>query len=109
MKLFRGTEPHEKAVENFKNNLALLNTFIGENKFMAGDELTIADISTANTFLILLLNDYKDLEEYPNVKAWRERLEQELPYYAEQNETLSGIYKQMFSSLLNNDSKQNDD
>ena len=83
--LFRGTEPTEQQRKNFDNSLKLLDTLIGSNNYVTGDDLTIADLSLFASTTMLGLNDYKDVEEYSNVKAWFQRLQKELPYYEEVN------------------------
>ena len=84
-KMYSGAEPTEQQVTNFKNNLKLLDTLIGDNKYVAGNELTIADLSIVATITTLAINDFKDLADAPNVKRWLDRLTKELPYYEEIN------------------------
>ena len=98
IKIFRGVEPHENAVKNFKNNFNVLNDFIGNNKYVAGNELTIADISYLATISSLAINDYKDLDEFPNVKNWFFRVQKELPYFEEINGKVPELLKQLIAS-----------
>ncbi|CAG2171953.1 unnamed protein product [Oppiella nova] len=98
IKIFRGVEPHENAVKNFKNNFNVLNDFIGNNKYVAGNELTIADISFLASLTVLAINDYKDLDEFPNVKNWFFRVQKELPYFDDVNGKVPELWKQMIAS-----------
>ena len=95
MPIFRGTEPTEQQLTNFKNNLKILDTLIGSNKYVAGNDLTIADLSVLASTTILEINDFKDLNEYPNIKRWFDKLRKELPYYEEVNGGVAETFRQM--------------
>jgi len=84
-KLLRGIEPTELQITTYHKNLQLLDTLIGDQKYVAGNELTIADLSVLATLGILVVNDYKDLDAVPHVKTWFKRMEKELSYYNEVN------------------------
>ena len=95
MKIFRGIEPTEQQVTNFKNNLKLLDQLLGNNKYAAGSDLTIADLSLLATLSVLIVNDYKDLtENAPNAKKYVDRLPKELPYYNEVNGGIGEAFKE---------------
>ncbi|XP_054159967.1 uncharacterized protein LOC128958177 [Oppia nitens] len=96
--LFRGEDPHPNAVKNYYNNLSVLNTYIGDNKYVAGDELTIADLSFLASLTMLSVNDYKDLEDYSNVKRWFNQLKNELPYFDEINGKVPQLMKELANS-----------
>ncbi|CAG2181654.1 unnamed protein product [Oppiella nova] len=98
MKIFRGVEPTESALKNFKKNFNVLNDFIGNNKYVAGNELTIADLSYLATISTLAINDYKDLDEFPNVKNWFFRVQKELPYFDDVNGKVPELWKQHSSA-----------
>lgn len=57
--MFSGaTKLDEKALKDFNEALDFLETFLGQNKYAAGDHLTIADISlvaSASTFVVSML------------------------------------------------------
>ncbi|CAG2114719.1 unnamed protein product, partial [Medioppia subpectinata] len=105
IKLFRGDDPHPNAVKNFHNNFTVLNNFIGDNKYVAGNELTIADISYLATLTPLSINDYKQLDDFPNVKNWFFRVQKELPYFEEVNGKVPQLFKQ-FTAAKNANSYQ---
>ena len=79
--------------------MKLLDTLIGDNKYVAGNELTIADLSVLASTTILEINDYKDLNDFPNVKAWFDRLRKELPYYEEVNGDLDKVFQQIIAAM----------
>lgn len=91
LKIFRGVEPAEDKVQALKNNLKLLDIFIGSNGYVSGDHLTIADISILAGATVFTVTDY-DLSDYPNVKDWFEKLRTELPYFAEINEKAGELF-----------------
>ncbi|XP_029036237.1 glutathione S-transferase 1-like isoform X1 [Osmia bicornis bicornis] len=60
-----------------------LNKLLEGKKWLAGDSYTLADInciSTASSATVVV-----NMDNYPNVKAWIERCEEELPGYKECN------------------------
>ncbi|KOC67019.1 Glutathione S-transferase 1 [Habropoda laboriosa] len=74
--------PEEK-MKMWKESYDYLNKFLEGKKWLVGDSYTIADIScaaTASSSSILV-----NMDEYPNVKAWLQRCEEELPGYKQYN------------------------
>ncbi|CAK9804617.1 Glutathione S-transferase 1 [Anthophora quadrimaculata] len=76
------TVPEEK-MKAWKESFEQLNKILEGKKWLVGDSYTLADISCATTVSssTVLIN----LDEYPNVKAWLQRSEKELPGYKECN------------------------
>jgi len=103
VKFFRNAEPTEEAVEKLKTNLKLLDTFIGDNGYVAGKHVTIADISILSGATAFTIANY-DLIDYPNVKEWYERIQIELPYFAELNEKA----KKDFAAFIEQARKKNE-
>ncbi|XP_064542961.1 glutathione S-transferase 1-like [Drosophila montana] len=62
----------------------LVELFLGDNDFVAGNELTIADFSFVSSISCLAVYLELDPVKYPKILAWLERLK-ELPYYEEAN------------------------
>ncbi|XP_055546087.1 glutathione S-transferase 1-1-like [Wyeomyia smithii] len=60
--------------------LGFLETYLGRNRYAAGDHLTIADISLVASVSAIDLCFVK-LEKYPKVVAWYERCKKELQGY----------------------------
>ena len=83
--MFTGVDPSEDKVNAFKNNLKLLDQLIGDNKYLTGSELTIADLTVLMTVGGLHFTQY-DLTDYPNFKRWSTELPSELPFYGEVND-----------------------
>lgn len=70
--------------QKFKDALTLLDDQLAENKYVAGDNLTIADLSILASLSFSEAADYS-LEVYSNVDEWRKRLANELLGYEEIN------------------------
>lgn len=66
-------EAHEYAIERYTKEagrlLGVLNTRLGEAEYLAGDDCTIADISTW-PWLRRTHRQGQDLNDFPNVKRW---------------------------------------
>lgn len=73
----------------------LLETFLGDNDYVAGPELTIADFSVFTSVCSLMVFLDLDASKYPNTAAWLQRLK-ELPYHEEAN----GVGAAHFEALL---------
>lgn len=73
----------------------LVETFLGDNDYVAGPELTIADFSLLTSIGSLMVYLDLDASKYPNVAAWLQRL-RELPYYDEAN----GVGAAQFEALI---------
>ncbi|CAK9819443.1 Glutathione S-transferase 1 [Anthophora plagiata] len=80
--LNKKTVPEEKMKE-WKESYEQLNKILEGKKWLVGDSYTLADISCVTTVssCTVLMN----VDEYPNVKAWLQRSEKELPGYKEWN------------------------
>ena len=80
-----GSLGDEEKLKAFKQSLDYLNGFLEKNKYVAGNDLTIADLSIlASLSSILLLADY-DFENWKNINKWLKTLQKELPYFEEIN------------------------
>ncbi|XP_017077480.1 glutathione S-transferase 1-like [Drosophila eugracilis] len=76
--------PQDK-LDAIHRGLSLLETFLGNNLYLTGDSLTLADLCTGPTVSALPAAVDIDAAVYPKVTAWLDRLNQ-LPYYKEINE-----------------------
>lgn len=93
------TEWDPEAVKQIEEAFQFLEIFLGDNHYLAGKQLTIADFSIIATVTSIVSNEFFDLGSYPRIKAWIERLEQ-LPYYAEVNKEPIERGSQMFKAKL---------
>ncbi|CAG2173968.1 unnamed protein product, partial [Oppiella nova] len=68
MKALFGIVPTDQQITNYKNSMKLIDTLIGNNKYVAGGEhLTIADLSVLATTTLLSINDFEDFNDHPNL------------------------------------------
>jgi len=79
-----------------EDNMQLLETFLTHTTYLAGEELTVADLATlANISGMEACG--MDLSRWPHVAAWLAKLKADLPYYKAANEEgvqiLGGMYK----------------
>ncbi|KAH7956743.1 hypothetical protein HPB52_012359 [Rhipicephalus sanguineus] len=80
--IFGGPHPDSDQEKPLVRALDLLGGFLGENKFLSGDDVTLADISILAS---LTCADY-DLGRFPVILDYYERLKSSLPYYNEIND-----------------------
>ncbi|XP_017038676.1 uncharacterized protein LOC108086295 [Drosophila ficusphila] len=85
------TEVPQEKLDTIHRGLKLLETFLGNNPYLAGDSLTLADLSAGATVSALPAAVDIDSVEYPKITAWRERLNQ-IPYFKEINEAPAQAY-----------------
>ncbi|KAH8279046.1 hypothetical protein KR026_000136, partial [Drosophila bipectinata] len=74
--------PKEK-VDNIKSGYAFLEAFLGDNPYITGSTLTVADLCCGATASSLAAILELDVAQYPKVAAWLERLSK-LPDYGEE-------------------------
>lgn len=75
--------PQEK-IDNIRDGYTHLENFLGDNPYVTGDTLTIADFCCAATVSSLPAFLEIDPETFPKITTWLGRLS-ELPYYQESN------------------------
>lgn len=91
---FKGaTEISEELREKFKTVLELLERFLDQSPYFAGDEPTLADISIFST-IIYLKNIFGTIVNLPNIEAWLTRCA-DLPGY-EENMKMAAVIKDLF-------------
>ncbi|KAH8291241.1 hypothetical protein KR054_010038, partial [Drosophila jambulina] len=81
--------PKEK-VDNVRDGYAHLERFLGDNPYLTGSTLTLADLCCGATASGLEAVLELDTEMYPKVRAWLDRLAK-LPHYEE--DSLRGLNK----------------
>jgi len=94
--VFGGAPPNAEKLAELKKSLSYLETFLGDKKYVTGDQLTLADLSLVATISTLELIDLK-FEDWPKVSAWLGRLKQ-LPYYKEANQNGIDMFKEFVKS-----------
>ncbi|KAH8365516.1 hypothetical protein KR093_001634 [Drosophila rubida] len=93
------TEVPQEKINNIRDGYKHLETFLGDNPYVTGDTLTIADFCCAATVSSLPAFLEIDPEIYPKITAWLARLS-ELPYYQESNADGAEKYISIFKDAL---------
>nr|WUG53825.1 glutathione S-transferase [Zeugodacus cucurbitae] len=89
------TNVPQQKIDEIAEVYATVNKFLQDHPYVAGDNLTIADLSLISSISSLQVYLESDAVKYPNLVAWIKRLEQ-LPYYEKTN----GKGLQQFKDLL---------
>lgn len=71
--------------ENMKKSFAIFEKMLEKTPYAAGNHLTIADYSILSMLAIVELVEY-NLDEFPKISAWFQRVKKETPKYREINE-----------------------
>jgi len=83
--VFAGVAPDQEKHQKFKQDMRLLDLFIGDDPYVTGDELTIADLSLFSSLCGINVCLEYDFSQWKNVSRWMKKLEKELPYNKEIN------------------------
>ena len=82
--MMSGADAPEDKVTAHKKNLELLDQLIGSNKYLAGNDLTLADLSVLATLSYTDIAKYH-MSAYKNVERWRSQLKKEVKSYDDIN------------------------
>ncbi|XP_022254612.1 glutathione S-transferase 1-like isoform X2 [Limulus polyphemus] len=94
--MFRGEEPDAGKERVLLEKLAFLEQFLTDYPYVAGENLTVADLSILASVTFLEAIDFT-LSSFPKIEAWLQRLRKELPYYQERNQDAIEEGKRMLS------------
>ncbi|CAG9761831.1 unnamed protein product [Ceutorhynchus assimilis] len=97
--LFQKILPTEEKIKDLKEAFQILDAVLEKNqtKYVAGNSLTIADFSVVTT--ITCFDIFTPYAEFPHLKAYIERMEQESWY--ELNKEGLALNKKMIGELMN--------
>lgn len=93
-----GTMPSKDTVDNMYKTLDILEIFLAIDNYLVGNGWTIADISVANSILLLKVFAPLNAEKYPKILAWLERVNKNIPHFAEINGTFPVIFAQSMTA-----------
>lgn len=100
---FGGAPSDPAKYAKMEEAFSFLNTFLEGQTWVAGSNLTIADLA-----LVASVSTYDvvgfPVKNYPNVQAWYERVQKTAPGY-EVNASGAEAFKQLFEGLLNKNKK----
>lgn len=85
-------------IDQLNGIYSYLEDFIGNQKWMAGDKITIADLCLIPSVTSADILVPIDKSRYPNISGWIKR-SQELPYYEEANQIGLDNFKNLIKTL----------
>ncbi|XP_033323611.2 glutathione S-transferase 1 isoform X1 [Megalopta genalis] len=88
----------EDTLQFWRDGYNRLNEALEGKKWLVGDSYTLADITCATT--TAAATAVLNIDDYPNVKAWFERAEKEIPGFKELNDTGNKKLVEMIRSKL---------
>lgn len=101
-----GSEIPQKLFDDFNAALKLVEAFLTDS-YLVGDQLTVCDISIAITVSLVKLLSPIDDEQYPNIVAWLDRVNENVPGFQETNETCNQeIYAILQARMEKNKEKE---
>lgn len=77
-----GQPPSQEKETVMKGKLSILENILSHQPYIAGDHLTVADLSIVNTLSLLQVCDYS-LASYPHLDKWVHKVKSEFPQYEE--------------------------
>ncbi|XP_026732239.1 glutathione S-transferase 1-1-like isoform X1 [Trichoplusia ni] len=97
--LFGGAPADKDKLAKIEDALNLLNTFLEGQKYSAGPNLTVADLSLIASVSSFEASDI-DFKKYSNVKRWYETVKSTAPGYQEANEKGLDAFKGLVASMM---------
>ncbi|XP_034244110.1 glutathione S-transferase 1-like [Thrips palmi] len=99
--MFGGAPKDEEKLKKLEEALGFLNTFLEGSKFVAGDNITIADHSLLSSVSTIEATEVVDLTKYPNVSRWLADCKSKVDSYQEVNGDGAEHFGQWFKSVVN--------
>nr|AEE63485.1 unknown [Dendroctonus ponderosae] len=96
--IFAGASKDAAKMEKINDAMKFLDIFLEGQKFVAGDQLTVADLAIVATISTYEVVGY-DLAPYKNITKWFNNIKQTAPGYKEANEDGCQAFKAMVDNL----------
>ncbi|XP_075975919.1 glutathione S-transferase 1-1-like [Anticarsia gemmatalis] len=97
--VFGGAPADADKKAKIEDALQLLNTFLDGQKYVAGPNLTVADLTIIASVSSFEASDI-DFKKFPNIKRWYETVKSTAPGYQEANEKGLDAFKGLVNSML---------
>ncbi|EEC09120.1 glutathione S-transferase, putative [Ixodes scapularis] len=95
---FKGQEPGGDLKETYDKALANAVTLLGDNQFLAGDTLTLADVGLVCSLGIAIEGaEYEGMDQFPKLIEYYGRVKAALPEYDEEAAEPVGLIRQMIA------------
>lgn len=100
--LFRGETPSKEALRNLEEVLEHLDNFLENQIYVAGENLTVADISIITVISTIDASGSVDISKYPNIWMWYQRTKKAMESfgYEEINQSGAHVFGQMYKNKL---------
>ncbi|XP_054159051.1 glutathione S-transferase 1-like [Oppia nitens] len=86
--------------KKIREALQIMDQMLNNQPFLAGNEITLADLSVLASLSLAEVFDYDLIGEYKNVKRWSDGLKRDLPYYDEINKEPIGMFRAHIKSKV---------
>lgn len=96
--LYYGQVPAQDRIEYIQKAWPLMEGFLANGNYLAGNELSIADLCAVASISSVNETATIDPEQYPRLTAWLQRLS-ELPYYKEKNALGASALQTAFKAI----------
>lgn len=97
--VFEGAEPDAAKYSKLELGYEILDKYLEDHTWAAGDHLTIADFSLVATVSTIEVVGF-DISKYPNVSKWFAQAKKIIPKYEELNHAGCLKFKEMYESGL---------
>uniref|UniRef100_A0A0K8TV08 Glutathione-S-transferase n=1 Tax=Epiphyas postvittana TaxID=65032 RepID=A0A0K8TV08_EPIPO len=97
--LVDGTKPAEKQYKAIDEAYAFLEEFLSRSKYVAGNNMTIADIAAYATTSSLGALLELDVKKYPKIEAWLQEMAKQ-PFAVKQNAAGNLELKHLYDNLM---------
>lgn len=98
-----GSLPSQEVVDDFHKTFETLENTLQTSLYLVGDNWTIADVSVANSILVSATYAPLDADKYPKTVAWLERVDKNIPHFAE----INGTFIQQFQEIVKATAEKN--
>lgn len=95
-----GKEVPQDSVELMYTAYDILEAFLASDPFLVGNQLTIADISTSLTLLLLEVYAPLKSDKHPKILAWLKRIREKIPFFDELNSSCVDQYRKLVQGAL---------
>lgn len=95
----KGVLPSEDDVNDIYKVYDILESFLATDPYLVGGNWTIADVSVANTVLVIEVYAPITAEKYPKISGWLERVNKNVPHFTEINGDLINKFKGMVTTV----------
>ncbi|XP_063530684.1 glutathione S-transferase 1-1-like [Cydia strobilella] len=97
--IFGGAPADQGKLQKIEESLKFLDTFLEGQKYVAGPNLTLADLSLIASVSSFEATDI-DFKKYSNVKRWYQTVKSTAPGYQEANEKGLEAFKGLVNSMM---------